>query len=98
MSKCFTCGIELHPPIMTSNGSGHCESSFATCFGTERICKVCEDQFERRPLPNKAVGLLAAAAAGYPRHAAINRELVNAVRTRTFYLRDGVSFVPASKD
>ena len=58
---CFTCGIQLH---QTQPGGGE-ERSFSTCFVDERICEQCESEFDRKPLPKRAIGTLLAEWKGY---------------------------------
>ena len=58
---CFTCGIQLHQ----TRPNGSVERSFSTCFADERICEQCESEFERKLLPKRAVGTLAAEWKGH---------------------------------
>lgn len=59
--NCFTCGVLLHQ--MRPNGRN--ARSFSTCFADERICEDCEGEFERKTLPKRAIGTLAAEWKGY---------------------------------
>ena len=58
--KCFACGIELHQKLDLVGWYDQREKSHATCFPGKRICDECEKAFERRPLPKRKFGTIAA--------------------------------------
>jgi len=92
--SCFTCGIPLHQ----TRPNGREELSFPTCFADQRICEQCESEFDRKKLPKRAIGTLAAEWRGYPNRYANARikALTERVRlTKTAFTDRNFSFTPS---
>ncbi len=91
--SCFTCGVPLHQ----QRPNGRETRSFSTCFADERICEDCEGEFERKKLPKRAIGTLAAEWSGYRNRwtDAKVKALTTRVRTaKTAFIEGYFSFTP----
>jgi len=95
--SCFTCGIPLHQ----TRPNGREELSFPTCFADKRICEQCESEFDRKKLPKRAIGTLAAEWKGYPDRyvdAKIKALRARVRSARTAFTEGSFSFTPKPKD